>query len=165
MTNVLLLNVDYTPLDTISVERAMVLYFTQKIEIVHAKVGKFIHTITNTFPFPEVVRLKHFIYLRKKEMSPTKRNIFDRDLHTCQYCGSTKRLTVDHIIPVSKGGQNIWKNMVTCCFSCNNKKGNLMPEEAGMVLKRDPCRPTHIHIIKKYSKENDLTSWSDYIFN
>jgi len=165
MTNVLLLNTDFTPLDTISVERALVLYFTQKVEIIHAKVNQFIHTITQSFPFPEVVRLKHYIYLRKKEMTPTKRNIFERDLHECQYCGATKPLTVDHIIPVSRGGQNTWQNLTTCCFSCNNKKGDRLLEECGMVLKRKPSRPTHIHIIKTYSKENDLTSWSDYIFN
>jgi len=162
--NVLLLNVDYTPLDTISVERALILYFTEKVEIVHAKVDQFIHTITKTFPFPEVVRLKHYIYLRKKQMSPTKRNIFERDMHMCQYCGSTKHLTLDHIIPVSKGGQNTWKNLTTACFKCNNKKGDRTAEEAKMVLKREPALPTHIHIIKKYSDDNKLKTWEPYIF-
>ena len=164
MIDVLLLNADFTPLDTISVERALILYFTDKIEIIHAKVNKFIHTITSSCPFPEVVRLKRYIYLHRKEMSPTKKNIFERDLYECQYCGNTKHLTIDHIVPVSRGGQNTWKNLTTCCFSCNNKKGDRLQEECGMKLKRQPGRPSHLHIIKKFSKDNDLKTWENYIF-
>lgn len=163
--NVLLLNASYEPLDTISVERAMILLITEKVELIHAKIGKFIRTITQEFPFPEVVRLKLFVRFNRKELQPTKRNIFDRDLHTCQYCGSTKNLTIDHVLPVSKGGKNTWSNMVTCCFKCNNKKGNQLLDECGMTLKKTPGKPTYIHVIRKYSRENEINSWGDYIFN
>lgn len=161
---VLLLNGDYTPLETISVERAMILLVSQKVEVVHAKVDRFIRTIKDNFPFPEVVRLKWYVYIKRKAISPTKRNIFERDNHTCQYCGSKKNLTIDHVMPVSRGGENSWKNMVTCCWKCNNKKDNKTPEEAGMPLKSVPSRPSHLHVMKVYSNDNKLTSWNDYIF-
>lgn len=163
--SVLLLNGDYLPLDTISVERAMILVLTQKVEILHAKVDKFIRTVNEKFPFPEVVRLKFYVYVRRREMVPTKKNIMQRDNNTCQYCGSTKHLTIDHVMPVSRGGGNTWTNMTTACFKCNNKKGNKTPEEAGMKLMSDPKRPTRLHVIKDYSKNNNLESWKDYIFS
>lgn len=163
--NVLLLNATYEPLDCISVERAMILLLNKKVEIIHAKIDSFIHTIKEKYPFPEVVRLKFFVHIRRREMSPTKKNIFERDKYTCKYCGATKHLTIDHVIPVSRGGQNTWKNLVTCCFQCNNKKGNKTPEEAGMELTEVPKRPTYIHIIKDYSRNNNLESWKDYIFS
>ena len=87
-----------------------------------------------------------------------------RDKNTCQYCGSTKHLTIDHVMPVSRGGENTWKNMVTACFSCNNKKGCRTPEEAGMKLMSKPGRPTQLHVLKDYSRSNNLESWEDYIF-
>ena len=162
--SVLLLNGDYTALDTISVERAMILLLTQKVEILHAKVDRFIRTINDKFPFPEVVKLKFFVYVRRRELVPTKKNIMQRDKNTCQYCGSTKHLTIDHVMPVSRGGENTWKNMVTACFSCNNKKGCRTPEEAGMKLMSKPGRPTQLHVLKDYSRSNNLESWEDYIF-
>ena len=88
-----------------------------------------------------------------------------RDKNTCQYCGSAKNLTIDHINPVSRGGGNTWSNMITACFKCNNKKGNKTPEEAGMKLMSDPKRPTHLHVIKDYSKSHKMNSWEDYIFS
>lgn len=162
--NVLLLNSSFEPLDTISVERAMVLLLNEKVEIIHAAVDKFIHTIKEKYPFPEVVRLKFFVNIHRREMTPTKRNIFDRDKNTCQYCGATKNLTIDHIMPVSRGGQNTWKNLVTCCFKCNNAKGNKTPEEAGMSLNCVPNRPTHLHVIKKHAKDKDMATWESYLF-
>lgn len=165
MSNVLLLNGDYTPLETISVERAMVLLIMQKVEVIHAKVNKVIRTIKEEFPFPEVVRLKWFVYIKRRALSPTKKNIFERDNHTCQYCGAVKELTIDHVMPVSRGGENSWKNMVACCWKCNNKKGNKTPEEAGMILKSIPGWPTHLHVLKVYSREQKMDSWNDYIFN
>lgn len=162
--SVLLLNGDYSALDTISVERAMILLLTQKVEILHAKVDKYIRTINEKFPFPEVVKLKFFVYVRRRDLVPTKKNIMQRDKNICQYCGSNKHLTIDHIMPVSRGGMNTWGNMVTACFKCNNKKGNKTPEEAGMKLMSEPKRPTQLHVMKDYSKSNNLDSWSDYIF-
>lgn len=164
-STVLLLNGDYTALDTISVERAMILILTHKVEILHSKVDKSIRTVNNKFPFPEVVRLKFFVYIQRNEMVPTKKNVLQRDNYTCQYCGAVKHLTIDHIMPISRGGENTWKNMVAACFKCNNMKGCRTPEEAGMQLMSVPKRPSRIHIIKDYSKNNNLESWKKYIFS
>ena len=163
MSTCLLLNATYEPLESISLERALILLFQEKAVLVHAKIDKFVHTISSTFPWPEVVRLCKFVYVKRKPLTPTKKNIFERD-GACVYCGSTKHLTIDHVIPVSKGGLNTWKNLVTCCFDCNNKKGDKTLEEVGMNLKKEPGNPTHLHIIKKTAKDKKFDSWKDYIF-
>jgi 5-methylcytosine-specific restriction endonuclease McrA len=66
-----------------------------------------------------------------------------RDNHTCQYCGNTKNLTIDHVIPRAKGGLNIWENVVIACEPCNNRKGNRTPHEANMTLRTKPKAPMH----------------------
>lgn len=160
----LLLNGDYTPLSTISVERAMILLMTEKVEILHAKSGKYINTVKDKYPFPEVVRLKFFVYIKNKEIMPTKGNIFRRDGNTCQYCGSKKDLTIDHVVPVSKGGKSTWTNMVTACHKCNNKKGDKSLEEIGYKLHNMPRKPGFLNIFHEYYREHSLESWKDYIF-
>lgn len=162
--SVLLLNGDFTPLSTISVERAMILLLTEKVEIIHEKIGRYINTVKTKFPFPEVVRLKFFVYIKRRELAPTKHNIFRRDGNTCQYCGSKKDLTIDHIVPVSKGGKNTWTNMVTACHMCNNKKGDKSLEDVGFTLKTTPRKSGHLNSFHDYCKENSLESWKDYIF-
>lgn len=161
---VLLLNATYEPLSTIKIERAMVLLITEKVDVVHSSPNKVVRTVHREYPWPEVLRLKSYVRVKFKELAPSKRNIIDRDEGTCQYCGSKKRLTIDHVLPVSRGGENSWTNMVACCWDCNNKKGNLTPEEWGRPLIRTPFRPTHLSVIKVYSKENRIPSWEDYIF-
>lgn len=163
MKKVLLLNATYEPLNTIKVERAMVLVINNKVDIVHSNLMHKIRTVNDEYPWPEVVRLKNYVRVKFKDLSPSKKNIIDRD-GSCQYCGLTKRLTIDHVIPVSKGGENSWTNMVTCCWDCNNRKGNRSPEEWGVPLIREPFRPTHLSVIKVYSKENKIKSWESYIF-
>jgi len=164
MSKVLLLNATYEPLSTIKLERAMVLLTNGKVEILHSHDKKKVRTIYKEYPWPEVIRLRGYVKVRFKDLSPNKRNIFDRDDHRCQYCGSRKSLTIDHIIPVSRGGENTWTNLVTCCWKCNNEKGNQTPEEWGKALMRAPGRPNCLSIIKVYSKENRIKSWENYIF-
>jgi hypothetical protein len=73
--------------------------------------------------------------IRRKEIDGTKRNrIYERDAYRCRYCGSYKTLTLDHLIPVSQGGDNSDENLVACCKSCNSLKGTRTPQEAGMIL-------------------------------
>ena len=109
-------------------------------------------------------RLKFFVYIKRNELAPTKHNIFRRDANTCQYCGSKKDLTIDHVVPVSKGGKNTWTNMVTACHKCNNKKGDKSLEDIGFTLKSTPRKPGFFNIFHDYYKENSLESWKDYIF-
>jgi len=72
-----------------------------------------------------------------------RREVLRRDHHTCQYCGSTHNLTLDHVVPLSRGGSHTWDNVVTACERCNQRKGNRTPEEAGMVLRSKPRAPLH----------------------
>lgn len=90
------------------------------------------------FLIPHCIKLTHPVdkkFLRRKSV-PSRNGILKRDRNTCQYCGSRYQLTLDHVIPKSRGGEDTWSNLVTSCHPCNNKKGNKTPEEAGMVLKK-----------------------------
>jgi 5-methylcytosine-specific restriction endonuclease McrA len=93
---------------------------------------------------PSVIRLQHFV---RQPVVPTlsfnKRNIFKRDAYTCQYCGrnSGERMTIDHVVPKSRGGRTVWDNVVSACRACNLKKANKSPGEVGLRLLRKPTRP------------------------
>jgi 5-methylcytosine-specific restriction endonuclease McrA len=93
---------------------------------------------------------------------PTRALIYQRDDHTCQYCGSQKKLTIDHIVPRSRGGQDTWENMVVACSTCNTKKGNTLLEQTGMKLRRVP-KPMENKITLKLHKSN-VTEWKSYIY-
>ncbi len=160
---ILLLNSTYEPLDTVSLERAMILIVSNKVEVLHQHRTKKIRTISTEYPYPEVVRLKVFVRLKRRELSPTKKNIIFRDV-CCQYCGSRHHLTIDHVVPKSKGGKDTWTNMVACCHSCNNKKGDKSLEEIGFTLLKEPTRPNTLTFTRDYSKFYEVDSWSDYLF-
>ena len=160
MSKTLLLNSSYEPLAIIDVERAMTLYVSDKVEILHENENKRMRTIKASYPFPEVVRLKKYIPSKRKRMVLTKRNVYLRDNFTCQYCGSTKDLTIDHVIPISNGGLNVFENLVTCCHRCNNKKGSKSLEEAGLKLKEQPFHPSYLILFKTRM----INSWMPYIY-
>lgn len=138
----------------------MTLYHLEKAEIIHANDRKKIRTIKTSFPYPEVVRLKRFVPLKIKRMAPTRRNILLRDQFTCQYCGARIELTIDHIIPKSRGGMDTFENLVACCSRCNRTKGDKTPEEAGMKLLSTPNNPSFLALFKT----KVLKSWEPYLF-
>ena len=88
--------------------------------------------------------------------------IYKRDDHTCQYCGSTKRLTIDHVLPKCRGGEDTWENMVVACSSCNTKKGSRLLDQTGMKLAKPP-RPPANKILLALDKSN-VVEWKNYIF-
>jgi len=91
---------------------------------------------------PTVIRLRQFVRVPYRQMPLTRRNVFQRDGHRCQYCGAMdERLSIDHVIPRSRGGADTWENVTTACLPCNVRKGNRTPREAGMPLARPPHRP------------------------
>jgi 5-methylcytosine-specific restriction endonuclease McrA len=97
-----------------------------------------------TMAVPEVIVLRHYNGFRRQRVRFTRRNVYARDDDTCQYCGrvfSTKDLSLDHVIPRSRGGRSTWENLVVACHRCNRRKDNRTPEEAGMRLIRRPERP------------------------
>lgn len=161
--HVLVLNQDYQALSVCSVERAMILVWLQKAELVADRADRMLHSARDSFPWPTVVRLKRYIRVPYRRVLLTRRNVLRRDRHTCQYCGSTERLTLDHVMPRSRGGKDAWDNLVAACTPCNNKKGNHTPEEAGMPLKRRPFRPSHAMYMRDLVGTLDDT-WKPYLF-
>lgn len=148
---VLLLNQDYSPLTICSMERAFIMVFLKKAELLMEAEDQNLRTVTRAYPMPAVIRLFNYIHLPYRSVVLTRQNVFKRDRFSCQYCGSGKNLTLDHIIPRSKGGKSSWINLITACRRCNTTKGNRTPEEAGLLLKGKPHKPTYLMFLRDYS--------------
>lgn len=151
---VLVLNSDYTYLNIVGVEKAMA-YITKGKVIVEKYSDKVINTFEQVFRIPAVVRfIKMARLIYKKRVNWSKKNVLIRDGHTCQYCGAKADLSVDHIIPKSKGGPpDTFENTVAACKACNNKKGDKLPREAGMLLLKQPKQPTIMEFIQLCNKQ------------
>ncbi len=147
---VLVLNASYEPLNIVSVKRAIVLLLKEKAELVEAAASK-VRAERLVLDWPLVIRLVAYVPLPRRLPLPlSRRTVLARDMYTCQYCGSQPgraELTVDHILPRSRGGLNNWENVVTACGPCNRRKGNRTPEEAGMRLLSTPTRPRFIAVV------------------
>ncbi len=141
MDKVLVLNADFTPINVTSVYKGFTLVNKGKAEILKAS-GNPILSGAAEFIRPLIIRLLNFVKYRVGKLKINRHRIYKRDGHQCTYCGSKRNLTIDHIIPKSKGGENTWLNLVTCCSSCNRLKGNRTPDEANMKLNIKPYEPT-----------------------
>jgi len=161
--HVLVLNQDYSALTVCSVQRAIVLMHLQKVHLVEAVDGKAVRSPSTRMPYPSIVRLKAYARIPYKKVMLSRKNVLKRDHHTCQYCGSRDRLTIDHIRPKSRGGRDTWENLVAACVTCNNRKGDMTPEEAGMELNREPFRPSYVMFIRDFVGNLDDT-WKPYLF-
>lgn len=148
MNTVLVLNQDYSPITVCSVERAFLLVYLNKAELICELKEKALRSITSHFPFPSVIRIKRYAHVPYKGVILTRHNVFKRDNHTCQYCGDNRNLTLDHLIPRSKGGQSSWTNLVTACKNCNTKKGDYTPEQAGLILRVRPSKPSYLMFLR-----------------
>ncbi|MCM3905889.1 MAG: HNH endonuclease [Pyrinomonadaceae bacterium] len=136
---VLLLNQTYEPLGTVSVARAIIMTFKNTVTIEELDGDRVLRSAREEFPVPSVIRRRTYINVRRRrEASGMKRlRIYMRDKFRCQYCSEKKgvaELTLDHILPRSRGGDNSPVNIVTACISCNNRKSNRTPQEARMPL-------------------------------
>jgi len=161
MAKVLVLNASYEPLNITSWQRAAVLVLKGKAEQVEHN-GRM---IAPGFPLPTVVRLRHYVQVPYKEIPLTRRNILYRDGHTCQYCLCKDDLTIDHVIPRSRKGDDSWENFVTACVRCNIRKGSRTPHEAGMPLLKKPSRP-HSSLyfeVSKHLKSGFNEEWRKYV--
>ena len=147
---VLVLNASYEPLNIVSVKRAIVLLLKEKAELIEAATAK-VRAERTVLDWPLVIRLVTYVPLPRRLPLPlSRRTVLARDLYTCQYCGAEPgraELTVDHILPRSRGGLSTWENVVTACGACNRRKGNRTPEEAGMRLSSVPARPRFIAVV------------------
>jgi len=153
---VLVLNADYQPVNMTSFKKGCKLVYKGKAEVLTLDEENNLTSAVLTEVRPKVIRLLQYIYLPHRKMSLTKQNIYKRDGYRCGYCGSKDELTIDHILPKSRGGKNSWENLVTCCSKCNSKKDNQTPAEARMKLRVEPHAPTFKSLIG-LSKDSSLT--------
>jgi hypothetical protein len=180
----LLLNSDYTPLCLVAWKKAIIWSIRHKednsygIEILSYSENSVFDASQRAFPIPSVARSLHFFNVYKRDINFSRRNLFIRDDHTCQYCGKTmpfSQLTYDHVIPKSRYKPNVkkatnWNNVVTACIRCNNTKGNRTPEEAGMKLKNSPAKPRYAEKYLRWyldiptiASSETPTEWMDFI--
>ena len=134
MDKVLVLNSDYTPLNVTTVIRGFILVSKGKAEVLKSSDNPILSGY-QTHVRPVIIRLLNFVRYRVRNLKINRNRLFKRDGFECVYCGSKKTLTIDHVLPKSRGGDNSWTNLVTCCSSCNRKKGDKTPEEANMKLR------------------------------
>ncbi|MGE5263899.1 MAG: HNH endonuclease [Acidobacteriota bacterium] len=165
LRSVLVLNATYEPLNIVPVHRAIVLLLKEKAEIVEAAKRQ-IRAERLAIDWPLVIRLVTFVPIPRRLPLPlSRRTVMARDMYTCQYCGGqpTKHeLTVDHVIPRSRGGATIWENVVTACAPCNRRKGDRLPDEAHMMLRTKPARP-HFVAIVLLGEANAHAVWRKYL--
>jgi 5-methylcytosine-specific restriction endonuclease McrA len=160
-SKVLVLNSTFSPINITSWKRALLLLLNEKAETIEASE----RIVSKRFILPFVIRLKKYIPLPMSTVVLSRKSIFLRDNHTCQYCGKHSELTIDHIIPKSKGGGDTWTNMIACCIRCNNRKGDRTPEVAGLKLKRLPYRPPSILYLHMTRLGSVPQVWNDYFFS
>lgn len=162
----LLLDASYYPIQIIDWKRAMILFFTGRAEVVEHHSDVEINSTHESYKLPKVMRL----FGSFKNMSRVKfnrSNVFYRDKHVCQYCGGkfkANELTFDHVMPKSRGGPTNWKNIVTCCSTCNNKKAARTPEEWGHKLLKPPKEPKWTPMMALRLTKNELVLFSSWLF-
>ncbi|MFC6999354.1 HNH endonuclease [Rufibacter roseus] len=159
---VLLLNQDYSAIATCSVQKALVLLYLQKAELLAQDQLHGIKTVSQVFPYPLVVRLLRYVRVPYKGISLTRQNIMRRDRNRCQYCGSTRNLTLDHLLPRSRGGQSTWYNLITACARCNSLKGDRTPEEVQLKLEQKPYKPSLVSFLRDSIKDTDH-AWMPFL--
>ena len=148
VNHVLVLNASYEPLNVCSTRRAHVLVWKGKAEVIE-RLDEPLRTSTNTYVRPHVIRLVTYVRVpRSVKRRISRRALFARDGWRCVYCGDgASRLTLDHVVPRSRGGDSVWENVVTACGPCNLRKGDRLLEETPMHLKRIPSAPSPVLFI------------------
>lgn len=143
--SVVVFSKNYLPVSRVNIKRAIVLLVTGKAEpLDFSGKGYSVHSPSVVLLVPEQIRLTMTATERVWKVPPVnRREVLRRDKHACQYCGSTKQLTLDHVIPRSKGGKHSWDNVVIACEPCNSRKGDRTPQQAGMILRTKPRAPMH----------------------
>lgn len=150
----LALNASFEPLTMVPLKRALRLVIDGKAEIVESDRGKSVRSERMAVPRPVVIRLRKFVHVpRRFRRQVTNTFLFARDGYRCQYCGRAgyelrprESLTRDHVIPISRGGLNVWTNVVTACSPCNTRKADHLLTEIGMHLAHQPVEPHFVHL-------------------
>lgn len=163
---ILVLNYTYEPLQFCCAKRGLLMVLSGRAEEIESD-GYVIRSPSLSFPLPTVIRVLKIVNRnRRKQVAFSKKNILRRDNYTCQYCGEREHLlTVDHIMPKSRGGKTSWTNVVVACKPCNLKKGNRTAAEANMKLIKKPTRPEfsfHSFLIPE-GPPSHIASWKKYL--
>ena len=191
--NVLTLNRSYQAIHVISAKRAFCLLWKGLAEIVHVENGRYMSYDFNSWlevselkmelnerkenedwlmavnfeiEVPRVIRLLKYDRIPLETIKFNRRNVFLRDDYLCQYCGdkfSPHRLSLDHVMPRSRGGKMVWENIVSACHKCNVRKGNRTPREAGMLLSRSPKKPKRNPVLAQQLSIPKYSSWRNFI--
>jgi 5-methylcytosine-specific restriction endonuclease McrA len=135
-------------------------------EISREAVRDYVRAVNFKFKRPEVIRLRYFSGMQRRKVRFSRRNIFRRDDFTCQYCGRQlpeRELSLDHVVPRSRGGKSTWDNLVVACLKCNDRKASRLPREAGMTLLDRPEKPNWPGYLAARSAGARYVSWTRFI--
>ena len=159
----LVLNATYEPINVCTVRRATVLLLKEKAEVIEIG-SQTLHWANGSLAKPVVIRLITYVKIPRDthKRKITRRAVFARDGWACQYCGARTSLTVDHVIPRSKGGSSSWDNIVASCAPCNRRKGDQLPRQVGMRLSRQPRMPNPTVFIHVASPTIPV-AWQQYL--
>lgn len=184
---VLVLNKSWVAVNVASAKRALTMLFQGHARVVHPQdyalydfdawlefshtsdgvhPRRYVYTPSTRIRLPEVIVLTAFNGFFTPEVRLSRRNIFARDKNTCQYCGrrfSRFDLTIDHVIPRSRGGDDTWENLVLACTGCNLKKRDRTPDEAHMPLVRKPVAPRWLPRFETPLPKEELHSWKRFV--
>lgn len=160
----LALNASFEPLTILPIERALRLVIDRKAEILETDDARVYRSERREMPAPVVIRLVRFVHVpRRFRRQVTNTFLFARDSYRCQYCGKHRGelkgrdyLTRDHVVPISRGGENIWSNVVTACAVCNNRKADHLPAECGMHPVRTPSEPNYVELVWAVRRITDV---------
>src|SRR5471032_2277945 len=165
---VLVLNASYEPINVCAERRALVLVL-KGVAMTEEENGHFLHAARVAMRVPSVIRLLEYRRIPHQSRALSRKNILLRDRNTCQYCATvlpSGELTLDHVIPRSRGGSSTWENLVACCHDCNRRKGNqLLHELTEMKLQREPrsfSLHTSRHIMRMIGSADP--SWRRYLY-
>ena len=159
----LVLNATYEPINVCTVRRAVVLLLKEKAEVVERSEWR-LHSARADMSRPVVIRLVTYVRVPRDthRRKITRRAVFARDDWTCQYCGARSNLTVDHVIPRSKGGGSTWENIVASCAPCNRRKGNTLLRHSGMTLRTEPRTPNP-NVFIQVASPSIPSAWQAYL--
>ena len=167
-TPVLVLNASYEPINICGARRALVLVL-KGVARTEEEQGHILHAARARMPMPSVIRLLEYRRIPHQTRALSRKNILLRDRNTCQYCGcvlTAGELTLDHVLPRSRGGLSTWENLVACCHECNRRKGNqLLQDLVDMHLEREP-RPFSLHTSRHIMRMlgSSDASWRKYLY-
>ena len=189
--SVLVLNRSYMAVHVVTVRRAFVLLYRRTAEVIHIEDGQFanydfptwselsvlhaleacdsddwIRCVNFAIQVPRVIRLTRFDRTPRQTLRFNRRNLLARDNHRCQYCGLSfpmNQLSLDHVVPRSRGGATSWENVVCSCVTCNTRKGGRTPREARMKLISQPVKPRCNPMLSLKLRNPKYASWKAFL--